>query len=117
MKVILLMALTVDGMIARSPEEFPDWTGTEDKRMFKKTTLEAGVLIMGAKTYDTIGRPLPGRRTSSSAATRAVFPVMKTWCSRPKDRARSSKACAVKDTTRLSWPVDRRSIPCLPVMT
>lgn len=62
MKVILLMALTVDGMIARSPEEFPDWTGTEDKRMFKKTTLEAGVLIMGAKTYDTIGRPLPGRK-------------------------------------------------------
>ena len=62
MKVVLLMALTVDGMIARDPEDFPDWTGSEDKRMFKKTTLSAGVLIMGSKTYDTIGKPLPGRK-------------------------------------------------------
>ena len=62
MKVVLLMALTVDGKIARGPEDFPDWTGTEDKRMFKKSTLKAGVLIMGSKTYDTIGKPLPGRK-------------------------------------------------------
>jgi dihydrofolate reductase len=62
MKVILLMALTVDGMIARSSDHFPDWTGREDKRMFKEMTIEAGVLIMGSKTYDTIGKPLPGRK-------------------------------------------------------
>jgi dihydrofolate reductase len=62
MKVVLLMALTVDGKIARGPEDFPDWTGSEDKRMFKERTLKAGVLIMGSKTYDTIGRPLPGRK-------------------------------------------------------
>lgn len=62
MKVVLLMALTVDGKIARGPEDFPDWTGTEDKRMFKDSTLKAGVLIMGSKTYDTIGKPLPGRK-------------------------------------------------------
>jgi len=62
MKVILLMALTVDGMIARSSDHFPDWTGREDKRMFKELTLKAGVLIMGSKTYDTIGKPLPGRK-------------------------------------------------------
>lgn len=62
MKVVLLMALTVDGKIARGPEDFPDWTGSEDKRMFKEATLKAGVLIMGSKTYDTIGRPLPGRK-------------------------------------------------------
>lgn len=62
MKVVLLMALTVDGKIARDPEDFPDWTGSEDKRMFKNATLEAGALIMGSKTYDTIGRPLPGRK-------------------------------------------------------
>ena len=62
MKVVLLMALTVDGKIARGPEDFPDWTGSEDKRLFKNTTLKAGVLIMGSKTYDTIGKPLPGRK-------------------------------------------------------
>ncbi|MDZ7581984.1 MAG: dihydrofolate reductase family protein [Deltaproteobacteria bacterium] len=62
MKVILMTALTVDGIIARSSDHFPDWTGREDKRMFKEMTLKAGVLIMGSKTYDTIGRPLPGRK-------------------------------------------------------
>jgi dihydrofolate reductase len=62
MKLILLMALTADGKIARSSVDFPDWTGREDKIMFKTTTLRAGVLIMGSKTYDTIGRPLPGRK-------------------------------------------------------
>ncbi|MFZ0131883.1 MAG: dihydrofolate reductase family protein [Desulfobacterales bacterium] len=62
MKVILLMALTVDGMIARDSAHFPDWTGREDKRLFKEITLKAGVLIMGSKTYDTIGKPLPGRK-------------------------------------------------------
>jgi dihydrofolate reductase len=62
MKVVLLMAVTVDGMIARASNHFPDWTGREDKRMFKEVTLEAGVVIMGSKTYDTIGRPLPGRK-------------------------------------------------------
>jgi dihydrofolate reductase len=30
--------------------------------MFKELTIKAGVLIMGSKTYDTIGKPLPGRK-------------------------------------------------------
>ena len=62
MKVILLMALTVDGMISRNQKHFPDWTGSADKQLFKKASLEAGVLIMGSKTFDTIGKPLPGRK-------------------------------------------------------
>lgn len=61
MKLTLLMAMTVDGKIARDPDHFPDWTGKADKRMFKRITTDAGVLIMGARTYKTIGRPLPGR--------------------------------------------------------
>ena len=62
MKVMLVMALTVDGIIARDPNHFPDWTSREDKRMFKQVTQKAGVLVMGRKTYDTIGKPLPGRK-------------------------------------------------------
>ncbi|MBT8338585.1 MAG: dihydrofolate reductase [Desulfatitalea sp.] len=61
MKLILLMAMTADGKIARNANHFPDWTGRADKRMFKRKTLEAGVVIMGARTYDTIGKPLAGR--------------------------------------------------------
>jgi len=62
MKVILLMALTADGKIGKNAAHFPDWSGKEDKKRFKQITLEAGVVIMGSATYDTIGRPLPGRK-------------------------------------------------------
>ncbi|MCG6907381.1 MAG: dihydrofolate reductase family protein [Desulfobacteraceae bacterium] len=62
MKVILLMAQTLDGKIGRNSGHFPDWTGKEDKRLFVRITKAAGVLIMGSKTYDTIGSPLPGRK-------------------------------------------------------
>lgn len=61
MKVTLVMAMTVDGIIARRSDEFPGWTGKEDKKMFKSVTQKAGVVVMGSKTFDTIGRPLPGR--------------------------------------------------------
>ena len=62
MKLTLIMALTVDGKIGKDDRHFPDWTGPEDKKMFKEMTLRAGVVIMGSKTYDTIGKPLPGRK-------------------------------------------------------
>jgi dihydrofolate reductase len=62
MKVTLLMALTADGMIARHAEHFPDWTERADKILFRHFSIEAGVVIMGSKTYHTIGRPLPNRK-------------------------------------------------------
>ena len=62
MKVVLVMALTADGMIARGPNHFPDWTSRQDKVMFKQVTQKAGVVVMGSKTYDAIGKPLPGRK-------------------------------------------------------
>ena len=38
------------------------WHLPEDFKWFKKTTI-GGILIMGRKTYESIGRPLPGRET------------------------------------------------------
>lgn len=38
------------------------WRLPEDFRWFKETTW-GGVLIMGRKTFESIGRPLPGRET------------------------------------------------------
>lgn len=62
MKVILLMAVTADGMIARHSMQPIDWTGKGDKAYFVHVTREAGVMIMGSKTFDTIGKVLPGRK-------------------------------------------------------
>ena len=61
-KTILLMAQTLDGKIARHSDHFPDWTGRADKRLFVEITKAAGALVMGSKTFDTIGKPLAGRK-------------------------------------------------------
>ncbi len=65
MEVILLMAMTLDGKIARTRSELVNWTGKKDKQYFVKVTRNAGVVIMGSKTFDTIGYPLPGRKILS----------------------------------------------------
>lgn len=61
MKIILMMAMTADGKIAKNSDHFPDWTSKEDKRIFSKITKEHGVVIMGEKTFRTFPKPLPGR--------------------------------------------------------
>lgn len=38
------------------------WHIPADFKWFKQTTM-GGILVMGRKTYDSIGRPLPGRDT------------------------------------------------------
>lgn len=62
MDVILLMAMTLDGKIARGHTELINWTGKQDKQCFVKVTRQAGVVVMGSRTFDTIGHPLPGRK-------------------------------------------------------
>ncbi|MDL2328901.1 dihydrofolate reductase family protein [Desulfosarcina sp. OttesenSCG-928-A07] len=63
MHVQLMAAVTVDGKIARTPDHYPDWTGKADKRLYADITRKAGVMIMGSKTFDAIGRALPDRKT------------------------------------------------------
>ncbi len=61
MRVLLLAAITVDGKIARESHEIISWSSPEDKRLFSQVSQEAGVLIMGRNTYETLERPLPNR--------------------------------------------------------
>lgn len=53
--------MTLDGKIAKSSDHFPDWTSKEDKKLFAKTSKEAGVVIMGDKTFFTFPAPLKER--------------------------------------------------------
>ncbi len=61
MKIILMMAMTADGKIAKSSDHFPNWTSKEDKKMFAQVTKEHRVVIMGDKTFFTFPQPLLGR--------------------------------------------------------
>ncbi len=62
MKVTMVMAMTLDGKIARDANHPADWTGKLDKKKFVEITQRAGAMIMGSRTFDTIGRVLPGRK-------------------------------------------------------
>jgi dihydrofolate reductase len=61
MKIILMMAMTADGKIAKTSDHFPDWTSKEDKKYFFETTKKHGVILMGEKTFRTFPKPLPDR--------------------------------------------------------
>jgi dihydrofolate reductase len=61
MKVTMMMAVTMDGRIAKSSDHFPNWTSKEDKKLFAKTSKEARVVIMGDKTFFTFPAPLKER--------------------------------------------------------
>lgn len=61
MKVILIAAISADGYIGTSSDHFADWTSKEDKKLFVELTKQAGVIVVGRNTYETIGKALPGR--------------------------------------------------------
>ncbi len=49
------------------------WLIPEDFQFFKQTTM-GGVLVMGRRTFESIGRPLPGRRTIVISTSGRTFP-------------------------------------------
>jgi len=55
------MAITLDGLVAKHTTHAATWTSKADKKVFIEETKKAGAIIMGQTTYDTIGKPLPGR--------------------------------------------------------
>ncbi len=60
MTLSLIVARARNGVIGRA-NELP-WRLPEDLAYFKRTTM-GHPIVMGRKTWDSIGRPLPGRRS------------------------------------------------------
>ncbi len=61
MKTFIIAALSADGFIAKDENHSALWTSKEDKRRFVELTKRAGVVVMGAKTFKTLPRPLKER--------------------------------------------------------
>lgn len=61
MKIVLVMAITLDGKIAKHKNHFPDWTSKEDKKFFAKISKEHGVILVGENTFNTFKKPLKDR--------------------------------------------------------
>ena len=61
MKPFIIAAVTADGYIAKDDKHPAFWTSKEDKKRFVELTKRAGVVVMGAKTFQTLPRPLKER--------------------------------------------------------
>ncbi len=59
MKIALIAAVAEDGTIGHAGKT--PWHLSDDLKRFKRLTLGHPV-VMGRKTYESIGKPLPGRR-------------------------------------------------------
>jgi len=88
MTVTLIVATSQDGFISPADGlELPStkWTSQEDHDFFVNKTKEIGIMIMGRATYETIGRPLPGRisvvmtRDSEAQAEKARQKLKMDW--------------------------------------
>src|SRR5882757_4936517 len=60
MRISILVAVAENGVIGRKGE-LP-WRLSDDLRRFKQLTM-GHTIIMGRRTWESIARPLPGRRT------------------------------------------------------
>lgn len=62
MRILLVMAQSLDGKIARNPLDAIGWTEAADKTHFAELTKKIGLVVMGANTFDRLGKALPDRK-------------------------------------------------------
>ena len=70
-----IAAMSLNRVIGRD-NQIP-WHLPEDFRWFKQITM-GGTLVLGRKTFESIGRPLPGRRTVVLSRTGFAHPGVTT---------------------------------------
>jgi dihydrofolate reductase len=75
MNVFIIAAVTADGFIGRHKNHLADWTSREDKKLFVELTKEAGTIVVGSRTFATIGRALPGRKIIVLSSKPAPAPI------------------------------------------
>ena len=72
MKKFKAIAAMAENRVIGNQGDIP-WHLPEDFKWFKKTTM-GQILVMGRKTYESIGRPLPGRETFVLSRTARDIP-------------------------------------------
>lgn len=59
MRIVIIVAIAKNGVIGNANSKMP-WHVKEDFQHFKKTTMGFPI-IMGRKSFESLGKPLPGR--------------------------------------------------------
>ena len=76
MKIALIVAAARNGVIGGGNKML--WRIVRDFAHFKRTTM-GHPIVMGRKTWESIGRPLPAAATWSSRAMRTTAPKAPEW--------------------------------------
>ena len=84
-RAFIIAAQTLDGFIAREANEPATWTSGADKKFFVERTKQAGVVVMGARTFKTIGRALPNRLTIVYSHQELTIPGVETTTKPPAE--------------------------------
>lgn len=84
MKVYIIAAVSADGFIAKNSDELVNWSSHEDKKFFRETTKQTGVIVIGGKTYRTFKSPLPGRRNIVYSKQTVDHPEVETTQEAPE---------------------------------
>ncbi len=59
--VTMIMAMSLDGIIAKDSLHFANWTSPEDKKLFVEVSKSHGLILMGENTFKTFKSPLKDR--------------------------------------------------------
>jgi dihydrofolate reductase len=84
MRISLIVAISENGVIGR--EGGLPWRLSADLKRFKELTM-GHTIIMGRKTWESIGRPLPGRRTIVVSRQADYYPSAEVLVATSLDRA------------------------------
>lgn len=115
-KKIIIVAMTRGRVIGRGGQM--PWHLSEDLKLFKAATF-GNTVVMGRKTFQSIGRPLPNRNNIVISRTMAAAPGI-TVCPAFEDAVRAAegsgrdvffiggaavyqRALALADELRVSW--------------
>jgi dihydrofolate reductase len=60
-QAFIIAAQTIDGFIAKDKDHAATWTSKDDKKHFVELTKNAGVVVMGSRTFATLPKPLKER--------------------------------------------------------
>jgi dihydrofolate reductase len=85
MKIAIIAAMTADRVIGKN-NTLPDWKIPGDMKRFKTLT-QGKVVIMGRKTFESIGKPLPDRFNIVVSTTMSLLKSRELWVARSFEEA------------------------------
>lgn len=75
MKIIMIVAISIDGKIAIHSKHFSNWTSVEDKNFLRSTLDKCDVIVMGNNTYKTAKKPF--LRRNCIVLTNSINTILK----------------------------------------